>query len=312
MKITLNKQVGSPIAEPALAGVPTAAALPAAEPVARNRRGFVARLGGAEGVAGWALLTLLVLVAVLAPLIAPHDTEAIDSRQIFASPTVSHPFGSDDLGRDVFSRVLFAYRSSLSIAVGSVLLALVVAVPIGIIAGYAGGLTDLVLMRAIDLLLAFPALLLAISLIAILGPGNGVALIAIAVIYVPIITRVMRSSVLVVRRQPYVLGARTRGASHLAIIRGHVLPNAIGPVLVQASVLTAFAVIIEAALSFLGLGAQPPTPELGLMLAEGSDFITQAPWVEFFPGIALALAVLAFNMIGGGMRRSFDPNQLAQ
>lgn len=275
------------------------------------RRTLVDRLGGAEGAAGWSLLALLVAVALLAPLIAPHNPEAIDSSRIFAAPNASHPFGSDDLGRDVFSRVLFAYRASLSIAIGSVLLALAVAIPLGIAAGYVGGLTDLLLMRAIDLLLAFPALLLAISLIAILGPGNGVALMAIAIIYVPIIARVTRSSVLVVRRQPYVLGARTRGASHLAIIRGHVLPNALGPVLVQASVLTAFAVIIEAALSFLGLGAQPPTPELGLMLAEGSNYLNQAPWVELFPGLALAAAVLAFNLIGGGMRGTFDAHQAA-
>lgn len=276
-------------------------------------RGSAVRiLGGTEGALGWGLLVLLVLIALLAPVIAPHSTDAIDAKLIFAPPNVSHPFGSDDLGRDVFSRVLFAYRTSLSIAIGSVLLALVVAVPIGTLAGYLGGWVDLVLMRAIDLLLAFPALLLAISLIAILGPGNVVAMIAIAIVYVPIITRVMRSSVLVVRGQPYVLGARTRGASHIAIIRGHVLPNALGPTLVQASVLTAFAIVIEAALSFLGLGAQPPTPELGLMLAEGSNYISRAPWVEVFPAIALAVSVLAFNLIGNGLRRYFDPNQLTR
>lgn len=269
-------------------------------------------LGGTEGVVGWAILALLVLIAVFAPVLAPHSTEAIASGSIFAPPNASHPFGSDDLGRDVFSRVLFGYRASLSIAIGAVLLALVFAVPIGVISGYVGGTVDLVLMRAIDLLLAFPALLLAISLIAILGPGNVVALIAIAVIYMPIMARVMRSSALVVRNQPYVLGARTRGASHLSIVIGHVLPNSIGPVLVQASVLTAFAIIIEAALSFLGLGAQPPTPELGLMLAEGSDYITQAPWVVLAPAGALAVSVLAFNLIGSGLRQSFDPNQLAQ
>jgi peptide/nickel transport system permease protein len=189
-----------------------------------------------------------------------------------------------------------------------VLLAMLVGIPVGVLAGYAGGWADMLLMRGIDLLLAFPALLLAISLIAILGPGTLVALIAIAVIYVPIMARVVRSSVLVVRGQPYVIGARARGASHLAIIRGHVLPNAIGPVLVQASVLMAFAIVIEAALSFLGLGSQPPTPELGLMLAEGNDFVTQAPWVEVFPGLAIAVTVLAFNLIGDGLRRSFDPN----
>jgi peptide/nickel transport system permease protein len=274
-----------------------------------RKRPLRARVGGREGIAGWTILVILVLIAVLAPLLAIHSTTAIDSAKIFAKPDLSHPFGSDDLGRDVFSRVLYGYRVSLTIAVGSVLLAMAVGIPIGIVAGYAGGWVDLLLMRGVDLLLAFPALLLAISLIAILGPGGGVALIAIAIIYVPIMARVMRSSVLVVRNQPYVVGARTRGASHWAIIRGHVLPNSIGPVLVQASVLMAFAIIIEAALSFLGLGSQPPAPELGLMLAEGNNYLTKAPWVEIFPGLAIAFSVLAFNLIGDGLRRSFDVSE---
>lgn len=274
-----------------------------------NRRTLLGRLGGREGVAGWTIIGLLVLLALSAPLLAPHNPTAIDSGRIFAKPNLSHPFGSDDLGRDVFSRVLFAYRVSLSIAIGSVLLAMAVGIPIGITAGYCGGWTDLVLMRGVDLLLAFPALLLAISLIAILGPGGGVALLAIAIIYVPIMARVVRSSVLVVRGQPYVVGARTRGASHWAIIRGHVLPNSIGPVLVQASVLMGFAIIIEAALSFLGLGSQPPAPELGLMLAEGNNYLTTAPWVEIFPGLGIAISVLAFNLIGDGLRRSFGAGE---
>ena len=278
----------------------------------RRRDSVVDRLGGREGVVGVLILVVLLLLSVLAPLIAPHSPEAIDGSRVFGAPSLSHPFGSDDLGRDVFSRVLHAYRLSLGIAIASVLLAMAVGVPLGLVAGYVGGRVDLALMRAVDLLLAVPALLLAISLIAILGPGGGVALIAIAVIYMPIIARVVRASVLVVRSQPYVTGARTRGASHLAIIRGHVLPNAIGPALVQASVLMAFAIVIEAALSFLGLGAQPPTPELGLMLAEGNDYLVSAPWVEIFPGLAIALSVLAFNLIGDGLRRSIDPNGLAR
>jgi peptide/nickel transport system permease protein len=286
---------------------PTTAAV-----VARSRRSLRARLGGREGLTGWSIVAFLALIAILAPVLAPHNPTAIDSSRIFAKPDLSHPFGSDDLGRDVLSRVLFAYRVSLTIAIGSVLLAMVVGIPIGIIAGYAGGWTDLVLMRGVDLLLAFPALLLAISLIAILGPGGGVALLAIAIIYVPIMARVMRSSVLVVRNQPYVVGARTRGASHWAIIRGHVLPNSIGPVLVQASVLMGFAIIIEAALSFLGLGSQPPAPELGLMLAEGNNYLTQAPWVEIFPGVAIAISVVAFNLIGDGLRRSFDSSEVSR
>lgn len=291
----------------------TATAPAAASMRLRSGTAGVSRvLGGREGIAGWTILLVLILIAVCAPLLALHGTEQIASDRIFAPPEWSHPFGSDDLGRDVYSRVLFAYRASLSIAIGAVLLALIVAIPLGVISGYVGGTTDLALMRVIDLLLAFPALLLAISLIAILGPGDLVALIAIAVIYMPILARVMRTSALVVRTQPYVIGARARGASHLSIVLGHVLPNSLGPVLVQASVLTAFAIIIEASLSFLGLGAQPPTPELGLMLAEGSDYVAQAPWVVVAPAVALAIAVLAFNLIGGGLRRSFDPNQLTR
>ena len=274
----------------------------------RPARSLTERLGGREGLIGWSILALLVLIAIAAPLLAPHDPEAIDSDKILTGPSGAHLFGTDDLGRDVLSRVLYAYRVTLSIAVGSVLLAMLIGLPIGILAGYAGGWTDLVLMRGVDLLLAFPALLLAISLIAILGQGATVALFAIAIIYVPIIARVVRSSVLVVRGQPYVTGARARGASHLAIIRGHVLPNSVGPALVQASVLMAFAIVIEAALSFLGLGSQPPTPELGLMLAEGNNYLSQAPWVEIFPGLAIAITVLAFNLIGDGLRRSFDPH----
>lgn len=274
----------------------------------KRRLNFRRALGGRAGVAGWSILAVLVLIAILAPLLAPDSPDTIDPTRLLAGPNLHHLFGSDDLGRDVLSRVLYAYRVSLGVAVGSVALAMLVGVPIGVLAGYAGGWTDLVLMRCIDLLLAFPALLLAISLIAILGPSTWVALLAIAVIYVPIIARVTRGSVLVVRGQPYVAGARARGARHLSVIRGHVLPNAIGPTLVQASVLMAFAIVIEAALSFLGLGSQPPTPELGLMLAEGNNYLTSAPWVEIFPGVAIAVTVLAFNMIGDGLRHRFDPN----
>jgi len=280
--------------------------------VAPARRGLSARFGGREGVIGWTIIAVLIVLALLAPVLAPHSPEAIDGNRILAAPSAAYPFGSDDLGRDVFSRVLYAFRVSLGIAVGAVLLAMAVGLPIGVLSGYVGGWTDLVLMRLIDLLLSFPALLLAISLIAVLGPGSVVAMLAIAIIYIPIMARVVRSSVLVVRGQPYVRGARARGASHLNILRGHVVPNAIGPALVQASVLMAFAILIEAALSFLGLGAQPPTPELGLMLADGNNYLTQAPWVEIFPGLAIAVSVLAFNLIGDGLRRTFDPNGLTQ
>ena len=256
---------------------------------------------------GLTILGVLVLVAVLAPLLAPHDPEAIESGRVLRGMNLSHPFGSDALGRDVLSRVIFAYRVSLGVAVGSVVLAFAVAVPLGIVAGFFGGWIDTVLMRPIDMLLALPALLLAVALIAILGPGSLIALLAIAVIYLPIIARVVRSSALVVTSQAFVEASRARGNTSGRIMVRHVLPNALGPAIVQASVLMGFALQIEAALSFLSLGAQPPTPSLGVMLAEGRDVLTQAPWVEIFPGLAIAVTVLAFNVLGDGLRARLDP-----
>lgn len=256
---------------------------------------------------GLTILGVLVLIAIFAPMLAPHDPDAIETDRVLRGLTWSHLFGSDALGRDVFSRVLFAFRVSVSVAVGSVLLAFGVGVPLGLLAGFSGGWVDMVIMRPIDVLLALPALLLAIALIAILGPSSLIALLSIAIIYVPILSRVIRSSTLVVATQAYVEGARARGASSASIAVRHVLPNALGPAIVQATVLMGFALQIEAALSFLGLGAQPPTPSLGVMLAEGRDVMTQAPWVEIFPGLAIAITVIAFILIGDGLRARLDP-----
>ena len=200
---------------------------------------------------------------------------------------------------------------SLLVAVSSVVVATIVAVPLGLVAGYFGGWVDTLVSRPLDMILVLPALLLALSLITILGPGSTVAALAIAVIYLPILARVMRASTLVTSQQDYVLAARARGAGHLATMVRHVLPNSIGPVAVQASVLTGFALQLEAALSFLGLGTQPPTPSLGGMLAEGRDVLSIAPWLEIVPGVAIALAVLSFLLIGDGLRRSLDPDGVA-
>jgi peptide/nickel transport system permease protein len=260
---------------------------------------------------GVTILAVLVLVAILAPLIAPHDPEAIETDRVLRGLSPAHPFGSDALGRDVLSRVMFAYRVSLSVAIGSVLLAFLLGVPLGLVAGYAGGWIDTLIMRPVDLLLALPALLLAVALIAIIGPGSLIALIAIAVIYLPILARVVRGSTLVVSSREFIDASKARGGSGRSIVTRHVLPNAIGPAIVQASVLMGFALQIEAALSFLGLGAQPPTPSLGVMLAEGRDVLTQAPWVEIFPGLAIAITVLAFNLLGDGLRARFDPRGVA-
>jgi len=264
-------------------------------------------LGGRSGMVGAILLALLILIAIFAPLLAPYDPEHIDTARVLGAPNWAHPFGSDSLGRDVLSRVLFAYRTSLEVAIGSVLLAAMAGIPLGLVAGYRGGWVEGVIMRPLDMVLSLPALLLAVSLIAILGQGAGVALIAIAFIYMPILARVLRSSVLVVRERPYVAAARARGVTDTTTMVRHVLPNAVGPVLVQATVLMGFAIQIEAALSFLGLGAQPPTPSLGLMLLDGYQVLQQAWWVDVFPGIAIAIAVIAFFLIGDGLRRRYDP-----
>jgi peptide/nickel transport system permease protein len=260
---------------------------------------------------GLVLLGVLVLVALLAPLIAPHDPDTVDPNRVLGSPDGSYLLGADDFGRDVLSRTIFALRVSLLVAVSSVVVATAVAVPLGLVAGYFGGWVDTLVSRPLDMILVLPALLLALSLITILGPGSTVAALAIAVIYLPILARVMRASTLVTSQQDYVLAARARGAGHVATMVRHVLPNSIGPVAVQASVLTGFALQLEAALSFLGLGTQPPTPSLGGMLAEGRDVLSIAPWLEIVPGVAIALAVLSFLLIGDGLRRSLDPEGVA-
>jgi peptide/nickel transport system permease protein len=260
---------------------------------------------------GGGVLAVLALVAIAAPVVAPHDPETMEVLRVLGAPDWTHPFGSDVLGRDVLSRVIYGLRASLAVSVSAVLGSLAVAVPLGLLAGYFGGWIDSGVSRVLDLILVFPAMLLAITFIAILGPGSVIAAIAIAVIYLPILARVMRTSTLIVSRNDYVAGSRARGASHLRVMIGHVGPNAIGPVVVQASVLAAFALQLEAGLSFLGLGTQPPTPSLGGMLAEGRDVLIQAPWVEIFPGLAIVVAVLGFTFLGEGLRRTFDPRGVA-
>lgn len=269
-------------------------------------------LGSRGAVVGAGILLALVVIALAAPLLAPYSPDHIDPSRVLGSPNFAHPFGSDALGRDVLSRVLYAYRASLGIAVGSVALAMLVGLPLGLLAGYRGGWLDQLIMRPIDLLLALPALLLAVSLIAILGEGSLVALVAIAIIYMPILARVIRASTLVVRERPYVAAAQARGVSPTATMVRHVLPNAIGPALVQATVLMGFAIQVEAALSFLGLGAQPPTPSLGLMLLDGYQVLQQAWWVDVFPGLAIAITVVAFMLVGDGLRRRYDPAGVAE
>ncbi len=283
-------------------GLPDVVAVAARPPARRARTSLMI---------GLVLLGILVLVAILAPVLAPHDPDAVDPNRVLAAPDGSYLLGADDFGRDVLSRTIFALRVSLLVAVSSVVVATLVAVPLGLVAGYFGGWVDTLVSRPLDMILVLPALLLALSLITILGPGSTVAALAIAVIYLPILARVMRASTLVTSQQDYVLAARARGSGHVATMVRHVLPNSIGPVAVQGSVLTGFALQLEAALSFLGLGTQPPTPSLGGMLADGRDVLSLAPWLEIVPGVAIALAVLSFLLIGDGLRRTLDPDGVA-
>ncbi len=261
---------------------------------------------------GGGLIAALVLVAIAAPLLAPHDPETVEVSRVLGAPDLAHPFGSDVLGRDVLSRVIFGLRASLAVSIAAVLGSFVVAVPLGLAAGYFGRWTDSAISRLLDLILVFPAMLLAVAFIAVLGPGSSIAALAIAVIYLPILARVMRASTLIVSRNDYVSGSRARGASHWRVIVQHVAPNALGPAVVQASVLAAFALQLEAGLSFLGLGTQPPTPSLGGMLADGREVLVQAPWVEIFPGLAIVIAVLGFTFLGEGLRRALDPRGVAE
>lgn len=261
-------------------------------------------------VVGSVVLVVLVVVGVFGQWLAPSGVNEVDVENMLQAPSWSQPFGTDELGRDVLSRVLVAARVSLEVGVVSVGLALVTGVAIGLVAGYYRGWVDNVLMRCMDVLFAFPVLLLAVAIVAVLGPGLGTAMVAIGVVYAPIFARVTRASVLSVREQVYVRAAMSIGASDLRIMRRHVLPNIAAPLIVQTSLSLAFAILSEAALSFLGLGVQPPAPSWGRMLFDGRGFVTDAWWLGVFPGVAILLTVLAFNLVGDALRDVLDPRQL--
>ncbi|WP_433496050.1 ABC transporter permease [Micromonospora sp. CA-248089] len=261
-------------------------------------------------VGGTLVLVLLVVVGVAGPWLAPAGVNDVDVDQMLRPPSGAHPFGTDELGRDVLSRVLVAARVSLQVGAVSVGIALVAGVTLGLFAGYYRGWLDSVLMRCMDVLFAFPVLLLAVAIVAVLGPGLLTAMVAIGVVYTPIFARITRAGVLSVREQVFVRAAVSIGASDLRIMRRHVLPNIAAPLIVQTSLSLAFAILSEAALSFLGLGIQPPAPAWGRMLFDGRGFVTDAWWLGVFPGAAIFLTVLAFNLVGDALRDVLDPRQL--
>ena len=256
---------------------------------------------------GFTIVAALVVVGLFGRALAPYDPLGMDFGALFAPPSWTHPFGTDEFGRDIFSRVLYGARVSLQVAFIAVGISGSAGVLLGLTAGFLGGWVDELVMRIMDVLFAFPAVLLAITIMAILGRGVGNAMIAIAIVYVPIFARVTRGAVISVRGREYVTAARALGKSPFGIMLRHVLPNALGPIIVQTSLSLAFAILAEAALSFFGLGTQPPDPSWGRMLSEGRGFLRQAPWMGIFPGLAIMVSVMGFNFLGDGLRDLLDP-----
>jgi len=252
------------------------------------------------------VLGAIILAGVFADFLAPYSPTSVGAAEMFAPPSSSHPLGTDRFGRDVFSRILHGVRVSLGIAGVSILTALTVGGALGLLAGL-GRVMDQVLGRLMDVFFAFPPILLAIAVAAVLGAGVGTAVIAIAVVYGPFFFRVVRGSVLVESAQAYVEAAEALGAGRLVILVRHILPNVVSPVIVQTAVCLSYAILIESALSYLGIGVQPPVPSWGTILNEGKEFLALAPWVSLFPGAAIVLAVLAFNIVGDGLRDALDP-----
>jgi peptide/nickel transport system permease protein len=264
-------------------------------------------LGNWLAAAGAALVVLLIILAVVGERLAPYDPNAIAMDNRIAPPSVMHWFGTDEFGRDVLSRVLAGARVSLLVGLIAVGISLTAGTLLGLVSGYYGGWVDETIMRVMDVFFAFPAILLAIAIVAALGPGINNAMIAIGIVYTPIFARITRGSVLAVRGDVYVEAARAVGNPDWRILMRHILPNIAAPIIVETSLSMAFAILAEAALSFIGLGTQPPDPSWGRMLSEGRAFIQLAPWIGIFPGLAIMVTVMGFNFLGDGMRDALDP-----
>ncbi len=269
-------------------------------------RGLHRALGHRPLVTGLVLCLAVVAMALLADLIQVQAPERMRVRDAFAAPGPAYPFGADNLGRDVYSRVVHGARVSLLIGLATVALTALAGTLLGCVAGYSRRWDDPV-MRVMDALMSFPAILLAVAITAALGPSAVNAVIALAAVYTPRTARIVRASVLVVRELEYVQAARAVGASQARIVSRHVLPNCLGPLVVQLTFVFAYAVLAEAALSFLGMGPPPPTPTWGNIIAEGRDYLREAPWICLFPGAAISVTVLGLNLLGDGLRDVLDP-----
>jgi peptide/nickel transport system permease protein len=259
---------------------------------------------------GGGILAGLILVALLAPLLAPQDPLAQDLYGRLQPPSTSHLLGTDDFGRDILSRIIYGARISLRIGLITISLALTGGTLLGLVAGYRGGFADMLIMRLMDLMLAFPAILLAIAIVAVIGPGIDNVILAVCIVLVPQFARLVRASVLTVRETTYVEAARALGASEPRVLFYGILPNCTAPLIVQATLGMGTAILDAAGLSFLGLGAQPPAPEWGAMLAGGRELLLRAPWVMTFPGLAIFTVVLGLNLFGDGLRDALDPKTI--
>ncbi|MFT9847738.1 ABC transporter permease [Aneurinibacillus sp. REN35] len=249
-----------------------------------------------------------LMLAVLGPYIAPYDPFKMQPNDMLQGPSTAHLFGTDQFGRDILSRVIYGSQISLKVGLISVSISLVIGVAMGVLAAYYGGWIDSVISRMTDVLFSFPDILLALALMAVLGPSLTNVMLAIGIVYIPIFARIARGSVLTIRDALYIDAARSIGVNSFTIMRRHVLPNVLAPIIVQATLSFAFAILTEAALSFLGLGVEPDTPSWGIMLNEGIDYMEMAWWIAVFPGLAITLAVLILNVLGDGLRDALDPS----
>jgi len=256
---------------------------------------------------GAGIVAAMVLLALGAGFVTPYDPTEMKVVDALKGPSAAHPFGTDRFGRDVLSRTIHGSRIALGVALSSITLAFVVGATLGLIGGYAGGWPDLAIGRLMDIMFSFPTLILAIGIAAMLGPGLDNAALAIAVVYAPLFSRVARGPVIAERAKDYVAAALALGAGPLRLTFRHILPNVLAPLIVQVSISLAYAILTEAALSYIGLGTQPPAPSWGTMLNEGRTYLETAPWMSIFPGLAIMLAVLGFNLLGDGLREMLDP-----
>ena len=259
------------------------------------------------GVAALAVIILFALLAIAAPVFAPYDPQAQDYNQLLHEPSLEHPFGTDRIGRDLLSRVIYGTRISFLVGVVAVGVALVIGTPLGLMAGYFRGGTDELIMRILDAFIAFPGVIFALAIIAVLGSSLTNVMLAIGITSVPLFARITRSQVLSLRERDYVLAAISSGASDFRVMLRHILPTATSPLIVQATLGLGFAVLAEAGLGYLGVGVQPPTPTWGSDLNQGSSLLERAPWLSIAPGMAIFVLVLAFNLLGDALRDQLDP-----